>query len=33
VEITTGFPVIISCDGIVCTLFANNAAKEVKAEV
>jgi len=33
VEITTGFPVTISCDVIACTLLANKAAKEVKAEV
>jgi len=33
VEMTTGFPVTISCDGIACTLFVNKAAKEVKAEV
>jgi len=33
VEMTTGFPVTISCIGIACTLFANKAVKEVKAEV
>jgi len=32
VQITTGFPVTISCDGVAITFFPNKVAKEVKAE-